>query len=148
MSKNLDHLNLHQCKYLGKNESINIEISDSLTLARVNPTYAQVFFYLLAPSFKLKDEIHFTPKIFAKEINTSSVGIQIQSGIRYFSIPEHLIGHRYPNTDIMLANHILQNKDIPLKVEILSGEHELLTVVNFEFEIPIYNNGSQEPNQQ
>jgi len=135
--------NLQRYKYLARPEIVEIEIPASMQMTRINPEFESVFFYLLAPAFKLmetNETAHaITPKITASLKNAGTVTLQMHSAVRHFHIPENRqTDFPYPNIDINLAYFILKQKGVLLNMEVVSGEREAMTMIDFNFDLPIW----------
>lgn len=129
-------------------EAVEIEIPAILQSAKIQQEFENVFFYLLAPAFKLIGKggamSRTVPRITASEGGASAIRISIRSAICNFHVPADKIGDLpYPDTDISLAHLILMQNDIPLSVEIVSGAGEEVSVVDFYFTLPVCENGPQ-----
>lgn len=139
--------NAQRYKYSVEIENIKVKIPASLQSAKVSPEFEIVFFYLLAPAFKWLDAHESveknTPQITAHTKTAQTIAIQIRSVVEHFHLPEKT-ANRFPysNMDINLAHFILQQNGIALKIEIIAGEDEAITTLDFKFDLPIWQAGA------
>lgn len=133
---------LERYKYFALPEAVKIKIPASLQAIKIDPEFESVFFYLLAPAFKLMDASEPMPKtlpqITASPKDAETISIHIRSAVEHFHIPTgEWRDFSYSNIDIALAHFILKQKGIALNVKIVRGEYKAVTIVDFSFDLPI-----------